>query len=154
MKKRHEYQVAIEWQGSTGSRTKTSSTYERAYSIQATGKSTIAGSSDSKFQGDPAFWSPENLLVASLSACHQLWYLSLCAKAGIVIAAYEDVAVGVMIEDESGGGQFERVLLQPRVTLANPADHPRAAALHEQAHALCFIVRSVNFPVDCEPLFV
>jgi organic hydroperoxide reductase OsmC/OhrA len=154
MKNRREYQVAIEWQGNTGAGTKTYSTYERAYSIQANAKSTIAGSSDPKFRGDPAFWNPENLLVASLSACHQLWYLSLCAKAGIIVAAYEDVAVGIMIEEEGGGGQFERVLLQPRVTLTNPADRPRAAALHEQAHALCFIARSVNFPVDCEPLFV
>ena len=100
MKSRHEYQVAIEWQGNTGSGTQTYSSYERTYSIQASSRSTIAGSSDPKFRGDPAFWSPENLLVASLSACHQLWYLSLCAKAGIVVAAYEDVAVGIMIEDE------------------------------------------------------
>jgi organic hydroperoxide reductase OsmC/OhrA len=154
MKNRHEYQVAIEWQGNTSTGTRTYSSCERAYSIQASGTSTIADSSDPKFRGDPAFWSPENLLVASLSACHQLCYLRLCAKAGIVVAAYEDVAVGVMIEDEGGGGQFERVLLQPRVTLTNPADRPRAAALHEQAHALCFIARSVNFSVDCEPLFV
>lgn len=154
MKNRHEYQVAIEWQGNTGSGTQTYSSYERTYSIQASSTSTIANSSDPKFQGDPAFWSPENLLVASLSACHQLWYLSLCAKAGIVVAAYEDVAVGIMVEDQDGGGQFERVLLQPRVTLKNAADRPRAAALHEQAHALCFIARSVNFPVECEPQFV
>ena len=109
MKNRHEYQVAIEWQGNTGSGTQTYSSYERTYSIQASSRSTIAGSSNPKFQGDPAFWSPENLLVASLSACHQLWYLSLCAKAGIVVAAYEDVAVGIMVEDQDGGGQFELI---------------------------------------------
>ncbi len=82
-----------------------------------------------------------------LSSCHQLWYLHLAAEAGIVVTAYEDAALGEMVED--GGGRFTRVLLRPRVTIS-AGDPAAAQALHHTADAACFIANSVNFPVDCE----
>jgi organic hydroperoxide reductase OsmC/OhrA len=30
-------------------------------------------------------------------------------------------------------------------------DKQKAEVLHHEAHRLCFIANSVNFPVDCEP---
>jgi organic hydroperoxide reductase OsmC/OhrA len=36
------------------------------------------------------------------------------------------------------------------VRIGAGGDGARALALHEQAHGLCFIARSVNFPVHCE----
>jgi organic hydroperoxide reductase OsmC/OhrA len=87
-------------------------------------------------------------LVASLSACHKLWYVGLCAAAGIVVLAYEDQAEGIMVEEEAGGaGQFVRVTLRPRVTLAPGSDSQAAEQLHQAAHAKCFVARSVNFSV-------
>ena len=50
-----------------------------------------------------------------------------------------------------GGGQFTRVVLRPRVTVAPGTDLARARALHDEAHALCYIARSVRFPVEHEP---
>ncbi len=150
-KREHHYPTGIEWLGNTGSGTSGHQDYERAYAISAPGKPTIPGSSDPSFRGDASRWNPEELLVASLSACHQLWYLSLCAQARIVVTAYTDRAEGIMVESADGGGQFERVVLRPEVTLANPEDTERAMALHAKAHALCFIARSVNFPVMHEP---
>ncbi|WP_242653222.1 OsmC family protein [Sphingomonas jatrophae] len=121
--------------------------YSRAHLIEAAGKPPIAGSSDPSFRGDPARWNPEELLLASLSACHKLWYLGLCAGAGIVVEHYRDEAEGVMIEDASGAGQFSEVLLRPEVVIASGCDPDLAEALHAKAHAMCFIARSVNFPV-------
>jgi organic hydroperoxide reductase OsmC/OhrA len=63
---------------------------------------------------------------------------------------YADEAEGTMIEDAAIGGKFERAVLRPRVTIAK-GDKKKAAALHHEAHRLCFIANSVNFPVDCEP---
>ena len=91
--------------------------------------------------------------MASLSACHHLWYMGLCAAAGIVVLTYEDTADGEMVEENSGaGGQFVRVTLRPRVTLAPGSNREKALALHETAHQNCFIARSVNFPVECAPV--
>jgi organic hydroperoxide reductase OsmC/OhrA len=149
----HRYEVTVEWTGNTGTGTAGYRTYDRRHDIGAPGSSkpTIPGSSDPSFRGDRQRWNPEELLVASLSACHQLWYLHLCADAGVVVTAYVDRAEGTMIEDATGAGQFSRVLLRPLVTVVEGTDMARARALHDQAHAMCFVARSVRFPVEHEP---
>jgi organic hydroperoxide reductase OsmC/OhrA len=68
-----------------------------------------------------------------------------------VVEAYVDEAVGVMEESPDGGGQFVKVILRPRVRLGPGSDQAKAHALHHDAHSKCFIARSVNFPVTCEP---
>jgi organic hydroperoxide reductase OsmC/OhrA len=89
--------------------------------------------------------------VASLSSCHMLSYLHLCAVNNIVVTAYEDDAAGTMIETPDGGGRFSNVTLRPRVQITSESDAAKALELHHQAHELCFIANSVNFPVGCEP---
>jgi organic hydroperoxide reductase OsmC/OhrA len=154
MNRRHSYSATISWTGDRGQGTSTYRAYERSYDIAASGKPSIAGSSDPAFRGDRACWNPEELLVASLSACHQLWYLHLCADAGVVVVAYQDEAQGTMVEEASGSGQMEQVTLHPRVTVSAGSDREVAARLHEDAHKNCFIARSVNFPVHCEPIIL
>jgi len=149
--KNHLYSVGVEWTGNTGAGTSAYAAYERSHEITAAKKTSISGSSDPAFRGDPARWNPEELLVASLSACHQLWYLHLCASAGIVVTAYLDRAEGEMQETAGGAGQFVRVILRPQVTLAPGSDIATAHELHHAAHAKCFIANSVNFPVDHQP---
>lgn len=150
--KTHRYAVAVDWTGNTGTGTSGYRDYERCHEISAgSRKPAIPGSSDPAFRGDPARWNPEELLVASLSACHKLWYLHLCAEAGIVVLAYTDHAEGEMEESDDGSGRFTRVVLRPRVSVAAGSDAVQARELHHTAHARCFIANSVNFPVACEP---
>jgi organic hydroperoxide reductase OsmC/OhrA len=79
-----------------------------------------------------------------------LWYLHLCSVNEIVVLDYRDAATGTL-EERDGSGQFVRVTLRPAVKVSPGNDLARAIALHEEAHRLCFIARSVNFPVDVEP---
>ncbi|MER3546594.1 MAG: peroxiredoxin [Rhodanobacteraceae bacterium] len=150
--KTHDYRVTIRWSGNTGTGTKSYRAYKRDHVIEAEGKPSIASSSDPHFRGDAARWNPEELLVATLSSCHQLAYLHLCADAGILVTAYEDHAQGVMSQSADGGGEFTCVILHPRVTVRASSDAQLAHDLHYRAHALCFIARSVNFEVRCEPV--
>jgi organic hydroperoxide reductase OsmC/OhrA len=145
--KTHHYTLEVEWTGNRGAGTRTVTGYDRDHRITAPGKPAIMGSSDASFRGDPARWNPEELLLASLSACHKLWYLGLCAGAGVVVERYHDRPDGVMIEEADGAGQFTSVTLRPDITIASGSDPALALALHEQAHAMCFIARSVTFPV-------
>lgn len=146
----HRYAVTVEWTGNTGMGTASYKTYERDHEVRIAGKPTILGSSDPAFRGDAARHNPEDLLVASLSTCHMLWFLHLCARERILIEAYVDEAVGTMREDESGGGRFTEVVLRPVVTVRGQADAATIAGLHYEAHEKCFIAASVNFPVRCE----
>ena len=145
----HHDQATVEWTGNTGAGTASFKGYERAHEIRISGKPPIPGSSDPAFRGDPARYNPEDLLVASLSTCHMLWFLHLAAVAKVVVVAYLDQAAGTMIEDASGAGRFSEVVLAPAVTIKGPVDAARIEALHHEAHEKCFIANSVNFPVRC-----
>lgn len=142
---KHHYKLNVTWTGNRGSGTSGYRDYERDHIISAPGKAAIAGSSDPAFRGDATRWNPEELLLASASACHKLWYLHLCADAGIVVTAYEDDAEGSMRDE-----RFERIVLRPRVTIA-AGDRALALSLHHTAHQKCYIANSVNFPILCEP---
>ena len=150
----HRYLVALTWTGNRGTGTSSYRDYSRDYEIGVDGKPVIPGSADPAFRGDRSRWNPEELLVASLSACHKLWYLHLAAEAGVVVTAYVDRAEGVMETSSAGAGRFKRVVLHPNVTVTPGSDIARARALHETAHEKCFIANSVNFPVECEPQIV
>ncbi|PZU86661.1 MAG: peroxiredoxin [Shinella sp.] len=152
--KQHEYRVTVTWQGNMGTGTSGYRDYGRDHVISADGKPDISGSSDPAFRGDVARWNPEDLLVASLSACHKLWYLHFCAVSGVIVTAYEDHAEGTMVMDEDGAGRFTEVVLRPRVTIKAGTYPQIAAELHGDAHEKCFIANSVNFPVRCEPVII
>ena len=150
---KHEYTTHIRWTGNEGAGTSEYRAYGRNHEITAPKKSApIAGSSDAHFRGEAARYNPEDLLIASLSACHMLSYLHLCAINDVVVTAYEDEATGAMRENKDGSGEFTEVVLRPRVTVTSASDRTKALQLHEEAGKLCFIARSVNFPVRHEPI--
>ena len=152
--KKHTYSIRTQWTGNTGTGTSSYKSYRRDHEISAPRKPAIPASSDPSFRGDPERYNPEELLVASLSGCHMLWYLHLCAISGIVVQDYTDEATGRMAETKDGGGHFEEVVLKPTVRVNTEANIQLCVELHEKAHQLCFIASSVNFPVRCEPKIV
>jgi len=147
----HHYTTTVTWTGNTGDGTASYRSYTRDHDIAVEGKPVIAGSSDAAFRGDPTRWTPEDMLVASLSTCHMLWYLHLASVAKIVVTAYVDRAEGEMVEVPSGSGHFTKVTLRPAITLAagtTPEQVEAARAIHHEAHEMCFVAQSVNFPVE------
>lgn len=81
----HHYHLDLQWTGNRGSGTSGYRSYDRDHRIVVGGKAEILGSSDPAFRGDKTKHTPEELLLSSLSACHMLWYLHLCADAGIIV---------------------------------------------------------------------
>lgn len=146
----HHYRISVEWTGNNGSGTSSYSAYHRDYTVAADGKPAIQGSADPAFLGDKTRWNPEDMLVASASACHKLWYLHLCADAGIAVIAYVDDAQGTMIDGIKG--HFSEIILRPHVTIRAGDDTALAVRLHHDAHEACYIANSLNFPVRCEPI--
>src|SRR5438445_8308358 len=122
----HNYDVSITWTGNNGDGTKTYRSYRRDHVISAANKPEVPGSSDPSFRGDPSRYNPEDLLVASLSACHMLSYLHLCAVNHITILDYRDAALGLMDENSDGSAQFTRVTLRPTVKISPGDDQAKA----------------------------
>lgn len=150
MNKEHHYAVNVTWTGNRGSGTSGYTGYDRNHTISIKNKPDILGSADAPFRGDTTRHNPEDMLLTALSTCHMLWYLHLCADAGIIVTGYTDHATGTMLQLPTGGGHFAEVTLHPLVTITDASKTEQAIALHEKAHEKCFIANSVNFPVKCE----
>jgi organic hydroperoxide reductase OsmC/OhrA len=147
----HRYAIELIWTGNRGEGTEAYRRYGREHEVWADGPLPIEGSADPAFRGDRERWNPEQLLVAALAECHMLSYLAECSRSGVVVSTYEDTAGGVMRMDGKGSAAFTEVTLRPRVTVAQESMLAKAAELHDDAHRLCFIANSVNFPVRHEP---
>ena len=144
----HDYTARIAWTGNRGEGTRTYRGYDRTWDIATPGKPVVACSNDPLLGGDPGLPNPEDILLASLSGCHMLWYLHLASAAGIIVAAYADDPLGVGESAPDGTGRFVRAVLRPTITMAVGTDLVAADAIHARIHAHCFIARSVNFPVE------
>lgn len=148
----HHFTISLRWTGNRGTGTSTYRAYGRDHEIRGAGKAAaIEASSAPVFRGDLDRYNPEELLIGAVSGCHMLWFLHLCADAKIVVTAYADDASGTMQVNPDGSGQFSEVVLRPRSEYEEAPDAELLATLHRRAHELCFIARSVNFPVRCEP---
>jgi len=132
--------------------------YSRAHTLTFDGGAVVAGSSSPSVVrppwSDPSAVDPEELLVASLSSCHMLGFLDYARHAGVDVLSYLDEASGEMGEDGQGRVVMKAVTLRPNVATAPPAPSKAVIdALHEKAHAACFIANSVRSDVRIEPIY-
>ncbi len=151
----HKYKTTLHWSAAGGEGTKTYKSFARTHTITAKTKS---GADKPAIVATSAFhsldhYNPDEMLLASLSSCHMLWYLHLCSENGVVVVDYRDEAECVLVLDAKSEGKIDGATLRPRVTLS-AGDPEIARALHKDAHRKCFVANSVNFPVECEPEIV
>ncbi|MHA4837570.1 OsmC family protein [Sphingopyxis sp. MSC1_008] len=151
--KQHDFISRIEWTGNRGDGTRSYRGYDRTWSVTTPGKPVVHCSNDPLLGGNPALPNPEDMLLSALAACHMLWYLHLASEAGIVVQSYEDKPIGVGESTPDGAGRFVRAILRPEIVVQHGADLERADAIHHEIHRVCFIARSVNFPVLYEATY-
>lgn len=120
----------------------------RAHRIEAGGL-VLRGSASPQWGGDPAATDPEQMFVASLSACHMLWFLALARERRLRVVAYEDAASGTLDHDSFA---FTGVTLHPAVEFADDPGWDIASELHREAHRRCYIANSASIPVEVDPL--
>lgn len=148
------FTTRIRWTGNTGAGTAHYHAYTRDWEVAVPGKPVIPCSNDPAIGGNPGLMNPEDMLLSALAGCHMLWFLHLASEAGIVVTDYVDTPVAEAEGRPGGAQRFAAVTLMPRITVRPGADLDRARAIHGQIHAVCFIARSVNFPVSVAPDFV
>jgi len=141
----------LDWTGAAKGATRDPATFSRDLSVSVDGL-TLEMSSAPGFRGDPSRANPEQLFVASLSACQALTYLFLAAKNRIPVIGYTDEADG-QLGLVDGTMRMSHVSLRPRITLEAGADAARARELVAKAHGHCFIANSVTTPIDIAPTF-
>jgi organic hydroperoxide reductase OsmC/OhrA len=129
--------------------------YSRAHRIEFESSVGIAGNAarENLPQGAPHApgADPEQMFVASLSACHMLWFISLASKKKLVVDRYLDDAEGVLEKNSEGRMAMTRVTLRPAIEFAASPPQAMIAELHHVAHEKCFIANSVRTEVIIEP---
>jgi organic hydroperoxide reductase OsmC/OhrA len=142
------YGCTVEWL--RGDARFTDQQYSRAHAWRFDGGAVVPGSSSPHSVrvpwSDPAAVDPEEALVAAVSSCHMLWFLSLAAQRGFVVDSYRDAAQGRMGAFPDGKRGMVEVLLRPDVRIGPGATASDGAidALHLQAHAHCDIAHSLR----------
>jgi organic hydroperoxide reductase OsmC/OhrA len=153
----HEYSATIHW--NRGTEEFTDNRYSRAHSWRFDGGIEVPASSSPQVVRPPlsleAAVDPEEALVAALSSCHMLWFLSLAAKGGWRVDEYHDEAAGVMGRNGAGKTAMVRVTLHPHVGFsgARLPSREEILKLHHRSHEECYIANSVTTEVRCEPRF-
>lgn len=142
----HHFRAVTTWTGARKGPVVDYASYSREYEVAVEGKPTVTGSAAGPFRGDESLPNPEDMLLASVSACHLLSYLALCARAGIQVLAYRDECTARM-SPEGGPMRIVEATLHPVVTVAAGTDVEKAHQLHERANQECFIANSVRFAV-------
>ena len=149
-----EHLATVEWH--RGDQDFTGNRYSRAHDWRFDGGAVVRGSSAptsvAEPMSDPAAVDPEEALVAALSSCHMLFFLAFAAKAGLVVDAYRDEAVGVLGRDDRGKTSITAITLRPAVTFSGESLPDAAAidALHHRAHEACYIANSLRAEVTIE----
>lgn len=149
----HAFTSRIVWTGNRGEGNRSYRGYDRTWDVAVPGRAPIHCSNDPRLGGDPSMMNPEDLLLSALSACHMLWYLHLASDAGVVVHDYRDEPVGHAESDASGAGRFVAATLRPHIVVAPGTDLDVADAVHERIGEVCFIARSVAFPVHHEATY-
>ncbi|MFL6690365.1 MAG: OsmC family protein [Alphaproteobacteria bacterium] len=129
-------------------------TYNRGHEVLfKDGAIVLPASSAPAFQGDAERVDPEEAYVASLSSCHMLTFLAICARKRLTVDSYEDDAAGVLEKGPNGRLWLATVRLRPLVRFAPSVEVALGTLkeLHHQSHEECFIANSVKTTVTIEP---
>jgi organic hydroperoxide reductase OsmC/OhrA len=149
----HQFEATLRWPALATQQLPPAPTFSRNSILGGAGKPDVPASSPLVYGGDETRYNPEELLLMSLAQCHMLTYLAIAAKKHMTVLAYEDRATGTLGLGEfgtTGKMSMQSVTLHPRVTVARGTNLADAEAIHEKAHANCFVANSVNFPVTHE----
>lgn len=107
---------------------------------------TINFAAPPEFGGEPGLWTPEHLLLASVSTCYVATLRAVAEASKLEFASLELTAEGT-IEKQEGGFRFTRIVLRPVVRIENEEDRERMGRLLEKGERVCLLSRSLACPI-------
>lgn len=146
-----EHRTSVHWQRQDAPFER--GNYRREHTVRFERGQALTNSAAPAYGGQGDASDPEELLLAALSSCHMLTFLALAANRSYTLDSYRDDAVAILDKDADGKFAVTRAILNP-VAVFSGDKIPSAqdiAALHERAHANCFIAHSVRCAVELCP---
>jgi organic hydroperoxide reductase OsmC/OhrA len=150
----HEYLAEIRW--TRDSAAFLDGRYSRAHKWVFDGEIEVPASSSPltvrvPFSREDAV-DPEEALVAAVASCHMLFFLFHAAKAGFLIDAYTDRAIGILGKTDVGRVAMTAIKLRPDIAFVGDKQPTRdeLLALHERSHHDCYISNSLTSTITVE----
>lgn len=135
----HTYRTSVQW------------STKRKGKLATEGMPVIEVATPPEFPGGhPGIWSPEHLYVASAEICLMTTFLSIAEKAKLGFRNYASEAVGTLEKVEKGL-QVTKIVIYPKVTVADNEDVEKAITLLQKAEKYCLISNSMKTQVSIEP---
>jgi peroxiredoxin-like protein len=114
---------------------------------------TINFAAPPEFGGEPGLWTPEHLLLASVSTCFTATFRAIAELSKLEFGGLDLSAEGEVAKQE-GGLRFTRILLKPALTIHDEKDRERAGRLLEKAERVCLVSRSLACTIVLEPKII
>jgi organic hydroperoxide reductase OsmC/OhrA len=124
---------------------------ETAGIVSAGARPEIAISTPPEFGGDAELWSPEHLLLASLSSCFYATFRALAARKGVPFGDLACRATGT-VEKTAKGLAITSIRLAVELEVESPSLFAIAHELLARAERLCIIGESLRAPITIEPV--
>ncbi|HOB61986.1 MAG TPA: OsmC family protein [Candidatus Competibacteraceae bacterium] len=148
-----DFSILLNWQRTTPDFEY--KTFNRDHTWRLAGGQVVRGSAAAEYSGDPEMSNPEEALLAALSSCHMLTFLSIAALKKLVVESYEDEPLAELGKNEKGKMMVSHLTLRPRVVFSadTTPDPDTVRELHRKAKENCFIGNSLLSSVTLEPRF-
>ena len=128
-------------------------TDSRSGILSSEGKAPIRVSHPVEFKGEPGYWSPEEMFVASVEACQMSTFLLFAAKKGLEILAYKSHSNGVL-EFVDGDYRFTRIVIFPTITVGKAVAAEEVHLLLREAEKHCLVANSIASIVEVNPTII
>lgn len=125
---------------------------DRSGLVRSEGKPDLRVSSPPEFKGQAGMWTPEDLFVAALDLCTMTTFTAFAQHRKLEILSYQSSAEGTL-EFVGGSYRVTRVLLRPRIMVADPSRMADAEQALHDAHASCIVANSIQSSVSIEAVF-
>jgi len=137
----HLFKTSTSWSGSG------------AGSVTAPERPPLTVSPPVEFKGEKGTWTPEDLFVASVEACHMATFLAYAARHAIAVQAYQSHANGVL-EYVDGDYRFTRIVIFPTITVSSAVSETEVHAILQEAQRHCLVANSIASIVEVSPTIV
>lgn len=139
----HQHRASVQWQRQTADFDYGS--FNRDHRVGFENGQIALNSAAPAFNGNGDALNPETLLLAALVSCHMLTFLAVASKRGFVVDSYQDEALGSLDKNADGKMAIVEATLQPRISFSGKTPSAEELrALHDKAHANCFIAQSLR----------
>ncbi len=148
-----QFSIQLEWQRTTPDFD--SKTFNRSHTWRLAGGQIVQGSSAPEYGGEVHMSNPEEALLAALSSCHMLTFLTIAALKKLVVDRYEDEPLAELGKNAKGKMMVSKLTLRPKVVFggAHPPDADTVRELHRKAKENCFIANSLLSEMALEAQF-